>query len=217
VCTTRHIPVIGLVGGVGSGKSSIARGAGENRNVAVIDADAFGHAVLRDPDVKARIRDVFGDSVLDSQGEVDRGALGARVFGDDAEARSRRHQLEQIVHPRIREAVFAGIQDACAGPRPPDAVLLDAALLLEAGWKDECDAVVFIDTNEQERLKRVQATRGWDARELQRRELSQLDLQVKRDAADFVIDNSQSLPQSIHELQDIIDQVRRDRCSVSDN
>ena len=88
---------------------------------------------------------------------------------------------------------MAGLQEVCAGAQTPEAVLLDAALLLEAGWRDECDAVVFIETAFEDRLRRVQASRGWDARELQQREVIQLDLQSRRDAADFVIDNSQSL------------------------
>lgn len=85
-----------------------------------------------------------------------------------------------------------------------EAIVLDAAVLLEAGWDDLCDAVVFIDTPEADRIARVQAGRGWSAEQLAEREASQWPLPRKRAAADAVIDNSNSVDDAARQLDQVI-------------
>lgn len=89
---------------------------------------------------------------------------------------------------------------------PPDTevVMLDAAVMLEAGWNDLCQAIVFIDVPFADRLARVQQQRGWTEDELRRRESSQLSLEEKRHRATVVIDNSQSLDAAVNQLRDFI-------------
>jgi dephospho-CoA kinase len=180
------MPVIGIVGGVGSGKSTAAEAFVE-LGCARIDADALGHAVLREPDVKAAIVKQWGGAVLDAAGEVDRAALGRRVFADPAEL----ERLNAIVHPRMGERIAAEIEtirrrNAAVG------VVLDAAVLFEAGWDTLCTHVVFVDAPACVRRRRVEAARGWDAASWRRREKSQIPLDSKRRRCYASIDNSSS-------------------------
>jgi dephospho-CoA kinase len=186
----RHIHVVGFIGGVGSGKSALTRWLGERRNAAVISADEAGHRALEQPEVKERIREQFGPGVFDDAGTVVRSRLATRVFGSGEPQQAARRQLEQIVHPVIRRDLEQQI--ALAG-QACDLVLLDAAVMLESGWRDACDAVVYVDVRLEIRRERVQRTRRWSAEVLASREASQLPLDVKRAAADVIIDNSDSL------------------------
>jgi len=187
-----RIPIIGLVGGVGSGKSTLAAWLGRRRRVALLDADAAGHAALRRPEVRRRLRDQFGDAIFDAAGDVQRPRVAERVFGVRAEQVAARQTLESIVHPVIREQLEQELLRLRAAGEH-DLILLDAAVMLEAGWSALCDAVIFIDTPKSLRAARVQASRGWSADELARREASQWPLDRKRAAADFVVDNSADL------------------------
>ena len=187
-------PVIGVVGGVGSGKSALARAAADRWDLVRIDGDAAGHAALRDPTVKRRVREAFGGDAFAADGSVDRSALAARVFGSAAAQRDAKAALQEIVHPVIRADLLGQIADARAAGAP--AVLLDAAVLLETGYRDDCDAVIFVDVPRAGRLRRV-AAREWDAAELDRREASQWPLDRKRAAADVVIDNNGPLDDAV--------------------
>lgn len=179
------VPVIGLVGGVGAGKSTVARMLAEE-GCRVVDADRIAHDVLREDDVKNAVRETFGDSVFDSGGEVDRDRLGREVFGDSG----RREALERIVHPpilaRMRDEVEA------AGAEGPPAVVIDAPLILEKGLAKWCDGMVYIQVPVEVRHRRLREARGWSPSEIQRREASQIPLKKKRRRADTIIDNSAS-------------------------
>jgi dephospho-CoA kinase len=201
--------VVGLVGGIGSGKSSLARHLARSRPAAVIDADSIGHEVLHECEVREQIARAFGRSVFDNQGVVDRKALGRLVFGDDPAARQARQTLETIVHPRIAARLAQRIAQAQGDPGA-EAILLDAAVLLETGWRALCDKVVFVDVPLAERQRRVGLSRGWSPGELARRESSQKPLVEKRREADFVVDNSGSLDSAAEALAAIVfDEVDR--------
>lgn len=205
---TRNVPVLGLVGGVGSGKSHVAAGLAAQRNVAVIAADPIGHEVLRRPAVKAQVRQRWGDTVFTPDGEIDRSRVGQLVFGDDAASRDRRQQLEAITHPEITREVRRRIDQYQAQPHL-EAVVLDAALLLEAGWREFCDHVVFVDSPLADRQQRVASSRGWSTEELARREASQWPLERKRSACDAVIQNVGS-DQAVNQLVQLLAGWRRE-------
>lgn len=174
-------PVIALVGGIGAGKSAVAA-ALARRGGRVIDADRLGHAALRDPAVRRAVLNRW-PSVAPT-GEIDRHALGRIVFAESAA----RQELEGIVYPWIRQRVSAEIDAAKCDPSVRF-VVLDAAVILEAGWDAVWDKLLFVDAPREARLARV-ASRGWTPEELDRREASQWPLEKKRARADAVIDNS---------------------------
>ena len=195
--------IIGLAGGIGAGKSSVAA-ALRDLGCVVIDSDAEAKAALRRPEVRAEIARWWGASVLDAAGEVDRGAVARIVFSDSAQ----RRRLEALIHPLLkltRDAVIAE-----AGERGTPAVVLDAPLLFEAGLDRECDAVIFVDAPRAERLRRVRA-RGWDDAELARREKSQAPLETKRRSADHVVDNSAGEPDLRARVSEVFSAIMQGR------
>ncbi|MFO0919015.1 MAG: dephospho-CoA kinase [Planctomycetaceae bacterium] len=199
ISANHPIPVIGIVGGVGSGKSAVAKALAELVPCAVIDADRAGHQALELPDVRAALRTRFGDEIFDGQGAVIRSKLAANVFGETPEAVAARGDLEQIVHPAIARLVAEQI-DRHEAARDVRWILLDAAVMLEAKWRTQTDAVVFVDVSEEARWQRVQQ-RGWSQEEWKRREASQWPVERKRAAADIVIDNHGSLQEAARALQ----------------
>jgi dephospho-CoA kinase len=178
---------IGLVGGVASGKSLVARmlvelGAG------LLDADRTGHAVLaEDTEVREALRNRWGDEVFHPDGTVNRAAIARRVFDDDGTARADREFLEGLLHLRIRRRLKRLRGDFAAEGKP--AVALDAPVLLEAGWGPMCDILVMVDVPREVRLKRA-LERGWSEAEFDRREAAQWPIEDKRRAAQVTISNA---------------------------
>lgn len=196
-------PRIGIVGGVGAGKSAVAA-AFARQGCLVIDSDADNREILREPHVIAQIRSWWGDELLDAAGQVRRDRLAERVFADEAD----RRRLESLTHPLIgqrRDAMIA------MGNRNPAvrAIILDSPLLLESNLDRICDAVVFVDADEASRLARVQQGRGWDQAELRRRESSQLPLDEKRRRSDYVIRNDGPLENLDTQVTDVLARVVR--------
>lgn len=180
--TGNPVPVIGLVGGIGAGKSEVARLLGTHGFV-VIDADALAKAALDRPDVRARLVEWWGGTIIAPDGRVDRGALAGIVFRDP-EARRR---LESLTHPIVLETRGEVVAQAAASGRA--GVVIDAPLLFEAGSDAGCDLVIYVDAPREQRLERVLASRGWGEAELARRESAQLSLEEKRSRADVVVIN----------------------------
>jgi len=176
-------PVVGIIGGIGSGKSLVAE-AFVAHGGHVIAADRLGHEALRQPDIQAQIVARWGKQVLDAGGAIDRRRLAAIVFADTAE----RHALEAMTHPYIGRRLREEIAKARARPEVR-LIVLDAAVMLEAGWQDVCAHRVFVDTPREVRAQRLQQ-RGWSAQELENREKAQLPVDEKRRYADAVVDNS---------------------------
>lgn len=191
--------VIGLLGGVASGKSTVAAMFAE-RGLVWIDADRIAREVTTQPGVLDRIVARFGRGVLDGGGALDRARLAAVVFDDPAA----RADLEAIVHPAVRERIERALDDARDAGR---SVLLDVPLLLERGLIERCNIVVFVDASDTVRTARA-AARGWDARELARREAAQSPLDVKKLHASFTIDNSDSLSRTRDQVEAILARVR---------
>lgn len=177
-------PIIGITGGIGSGKSFVARLFGE-LGCLVIDSDAQVRAAYERPDVREILRAWWGDDVLKRDGSVDRAAIARRVFVDPRE----RERLESLLHPLVARMRDEQMAEAADDPRTV-AFVWDTPLLLEAGLHDACDAVVFVDAFEAVRLDRVRRTRGWEAAELARREILQWPLDKKREISDYAVTNT---------------------------
>jgi dephospho-CoA kinase len=192
-----RIPVIGLAGGIGSGKSEVARIL-ESLGCAVLDSDSQARALLDDPDIRDELVRWWGEGILHDQPDpsgarrVNRAAVARIVFDDPAE----RARLESLIHPRLkamRRDRIARLREQSPVESRPRAIVIDAPLLFEAGVDAECDAVIFVDAPYAQRLARVRDARGWDEAELVRREAAQLPLEEKRRRSDHVIENSGDL------------------------
>jgi dephospho-CoA kinase len=176
--------VIGLLGGIGSGKSRAAE-AFARAGARVIAGDELAHEALRRPEVREQVVRRWGAQLLDEHGEVNRRELGGIVFADPEELKA----LEAMTHPWIRRRIEEEVAKAQADPGVP-LVVLDAAVMLEAGWHGVCDELVFVDAPDEVRRRRVARGRGWTPEEARARESAQLPLTEKRARADHVLDNS---------------------------
>lgn len=192
--------VVGLIGGIGSGKSAVAA-AFARCGAKVISGDALGHEALRRPDVKAGLVRRWGPCVLGAGGEIDRRAVAGIVFAEQAGAELK--ALEALVFPHIERRIRDEIAAAEADPAVR-LVVLDAAVLLEAGWDRVCDRVVYVDTPRATRLKRLSEGRGWGAKELEERERAQLSLTEKAARADDAVDNSGTPEETARRVDDLL-------------
>ncbi len=193
-------PVLGLIGGIGAGKSTAAACLAA-RGGCVIDCDKLGHVALEQPEVKGELRAQWGDAVFNADGSVNRRAVAGVVFGTPSE----REWLEGVVFPVIGRLADERIQSANADPAVRFSVL-DAAVLLEAGWKDRCDRVLYIDAPRELREARLAARSKWTAADLTAREAAQWPSDVKKRHADVVLVNDGTREQ----LQERIDHVLTD-------
>jgi dephospho-CoA kinase len=188
--------VLGLLGGVGSGKSTVARMM-ERRGLLVLDADAEAREVVRLPEVRAALAARFGPDLFDARGELDRAALATRAFADP----SATADLNALVHPRVRERLTARL--AAAGGRP---VVFDVPLLLESPLAARVTRWVLVASPEELREQRV-AGRGWPAGERARREARQADLSAKHARADHVLENHGSIEHLERQVDALLRQI----------
>ena len=176
--------VIGILGAIGSGKSTVARYFAR-LGCAVIDADRIAHEVLEEEEVKENVIRLFGKAVIDTSGRVNRAALGKLVFED----RTALDQLNSLIHPRVMAEVerrIAEYKDA----KGVKAVVLDVPLLAEAGGADLCNVLIFVDADEAVRRERIKKSGKFDVNELKKRENFQISLDIKRKIADYSIRNN---------------------------
>jgi dephospho-CoA kinase len=191
--------VIGLIGGMGSGKSQVAAELAR-RGARVISGDQLGHEALREPEILSQVVKRWGPAVLDQDGRIDRKRLGAVVFADPHQRRA----LEALVFPwigaRMSEELTAA-KGACG------LVVIDAAVMLEAGWDPNCDVIVYVHAPRSVRLKRLAEQRGWSEMEVNRRAQAQLSLTEKASRADFVLENSGDRKQLGTQIDELLRQL----------
>ncbi len=204
-------PVIGLLGGLGSGKSTVATEFAKYGGW-LIHADQLGHEALQQPELRDRIVTHFGTEIVDSAGQIDRRKLGPKVFADPAE----RQTLEAIVHPWIGQRIKEEMAKANAAV---DAafIVLDAAIMLEAGWNKVCDWLVYIDVPRALRLQRLAQQRGWTESEVMAREAAQMPLEDKARKADFIVDNSGPLEATARQVEQLVRRLGLDRTRPADS
>jgi dephospho-CoA kinase len=189
---------VGLTGGIGSGKSSVAARLAELGAI-VIDSDRLAREVVEPgTDGHAAVVERFGTKVLAPGGAIDRAALAAEVFGDAAA----RKDLEAIIHPRVR-ARTAEIAQAA----PPGAIVVnDVPLLVEAGLSSAYNMVVVVLASEETRIARLNSARGMAESEARARIAAQATDEQRRAVADVVIVNDGTLD----ELRAEVDRVWRE-------
>ncbi len=194
--------VIGLAGGIGAGKSEVARIL-RSLGCVVVDSDKEAKEALDRPEVRDQLVGWWGRSILRPDGRADRKAIADIIFKDPAQ----RRRLEGLVHPILRthRAVLRRRSPGAA------AIVIDAPLLFEAGVDAECDTVIFIDAPREVRLARVRAARGWDEAELTRRESSQMPLEEKRRRSARSISNTGNAAELADQVARILDSILKAR------
>jgi dephospho-CoA kinase len=179
--------LVGLTGGIGSGKSTVSGILAEHGAV-ILDADAFAHRAVRPgTEAFARVVERFGNEVVLPDGELDRQRLADLVFADP----QRRRDLEAIVHPEVRRMIAEGIQ---ANAQTDAVVVLESPLLIEMGQHEGCEVLVVVATSADEAVARLVA-RGMAESDARARQAAQLPLEDKARLAHVVLDNDGSLDQ----------------------
>lgn len=192
--------VIGIVGGIGSGKTEVSKMFGQLGGW-VFHADPCVHLLLKDLAIKEKIINQFGARILDEDGNISRGELGKIVF---SETESRK-VLEDILHPEVRKKAVESIelgQKSCLH----SFVILDIPLLLEKGWRDLCDFLVFVDCGSELRKARAKE-RGWTEELWIIREISQMPLTNKALLCDYNIINSADLNETFHQVRALVEKL----------
>jgi len=186
---------IGLTGGIGSGKSTVATMLADLGAV-VINADTVGHDVYRPhTDGWRQVIAAFGSCIVRPDQTIDRPALGAIVFADPAQLR----RLNAIVHPLIAADIRRRI-DALRAAGTGAPIVVEAAVLIEAGWQSLVDTVWLVVASRAAVTQRITAQRGLSAGDVARRIDSQLSDDERRRFADVVIENTGSLDTLRHEV-----------------
>lgn len=179
--------VIGLTGGIGTGKSEVARLLSE-LGAMIISADQVGHeAYTPNSEIWREVVEAFGERILLDTGEIDRQKLGAIVFADPEQLT----KLNQIMHPRMARMVAHRIQEL--RDQGVSVVVVEAALLFEAGWDSLVDEVWVTDSGPDQVIHRLQARNGLDEQEIRKRIDSQMSAEERLSRSDVVVDNSGDL------------------------
>ncbi len=202
--------ILGVLGGVASGKSAAARFlAGEGGWV--VSADEIVHKLLAEKDAIEAFSRRFGETVLGPNGGLDRARLAQLVF-DPEQGAEARAALEDWTHPRVRARILARIEEARSEGVPR--VVLDVPLLLEtdaqSGLARLCHVLVFVAVSDEQRDQRGREQRSWPAGEVARREAAQLPLDEKMERADYVLSNETTLEELEAACRHVLAQIEAD-------
>lgn len=197
---TTPLPIIGVTGGIGSGKSLVANILKENGCV-VADADENTKVVLHRKEVQQQLVEWWGAKVLDDNGNVDRAFVASIVFNEENEL----NKLESLIHPLVRK-----LQEETFNNAPKDAIglVIDAPLLMESGLNTLCDVIIFVDSPFETRLKRVVEHRSWNEEQLRKRGASQIGLDTKRSSADHIIINDGDIAHIEQQTRSVLSLIR---------
>jgi dephospho-CoA kinase len=192
--------IVGLLGGVGSGKSAVAA-LFRKLGARTVDADRIAHGVLEEPAVRKSLISWWGPGIL-RRGRVDRAEVARRAFAAPAET----VKLNALVHPRIGRELRREIAQT---RRKGGILVVEAALLLETGSDAWCDVLVFVDAPREVRKRRTAAARGWTSAEWSRRERAQWAVGKKKQKADYVVDNGGPRAVATKQVERILQEIAR--------
>lgn len=196
--------IIGLTGGIGSGKSTVAA-CFRDQGIPVIDADSIGHRLLEtDPAIRQAILDIFGDSILDADDAIAREKLAEQVFCNEP----LRKQLNGILHP----AIVAEVGRQCAAHHTAgcEAVIVEAALIGESGSREPwLTGLILVTASPNIRIERLVRFRSFSREDAVRRIAAQLSPERKRVIADWVIDNDGGLEALKEHVLKVAEEIRR--------
>jgi dephospho-CoA kinase len=194
-------PIIGITGGIGSGKSTVASIL-EGLGAGVIASDRLNHEELNAPGVVKTLRKWWGETVVTPDGRAHRDAIRRIVREDPAALK----KLERLVHPRIARRSAELIAAYQADPQRP-AIVWDAPLLYEARLAPKCDVVIFVEADADVRLGRLEQSRGWTRADLERLEKYQKPLDFKRAKADYIIENNSDRVALHPQVKDVFSRI----------
>lgn len=183
--------VIGLTGGIGTGKSTVA-GLLMDRGWTLLSSDATAHAlVASNADVRKALIDIVGSDAYLPDGVPNRPAIAAAIFGDSDAHHQRKHDVERVIHPRVLDHHFAELESMRKAGVP--LVCIESALLYEVELEDAFDFVIVVDAIDDVRIERVMQRSALTRQQVEHRINEQMPMSEKRAAADFVIANNASL------------------------
>jgi dephospho-CoA kinase len=186
--------VVGITGGIGSGKSAVTR-CFELRGITVVDADVVARLIVEPgTHALAAIATHFGNAILQADGGLDRAALRSRVFSNDDD----RRWLEQLTHPLIGQEILAQISASCS-----PYTILSSPLLLDTSQKALVDCVVVVDVPEALQLQRTMQRDSNDEAQVRRIMAAQMSRADRLERADIVIDNSRSLEELDNQVEEL--------------
>jgi dephospho-CoA kinase len=198
--------ILGLVGGVGCGKSLVA-GMFVEFGAGLVDADEIGHELLLDSAISEQIRSHFGERVFcDVNGNscVNRAKLARIVFEQSEQGLAELKYLNSILHPPITKIINQKIQHLFQNNY--NIIILDAPLLLETGFKQIADKIIFVDSSRENRLARIRK-RNWTENDLNLRESSQLPIKEKQQHADFIISNNKTINNTKKQVETLMKKI----------
>jgi len=206
VGATGKKPIIGILGGIGSGKSTVASEFAK-LGCKVIDADKIAHELLDEPAVKAKIVGLCGRAILDSAVKIDREKLAEVVFTDADKLSS----INEIIHPIVlqrAEKLIKKYQAEVGAVREPpvQAIILDMPLLVEVGWDKRCDKLIFVNCDQKLRLNRAKKL-GFDKNQVKIRENFQISLDNKANLADNTVENNSDFSVLARQVTDIFSYI----------
>jgi len=194
-------PIIGIIGGVGSGKSTVAAEFGK-LGCKVVDADKIAHDLLEKKAAKEKIVDLFGEAILDSAGKIDHKKLADVVFADADKLSS----LNKIIHPLVLGRAEELIKQY-NNQNEVKAIVLDMPLLVEVGWARRCDKLIFVDCKRQLRVDRAKKMGVFDENQVKIRENFQISLDNKAKLTDNIIDNNSDFSALARQVIDIFSYI----------
>lgn len=197
----RKKPIIGILGGVASGKSTVAAEFARLGSK-VIDADKIAHELLERNDVKEKVVSVFGKAILDTAGKIDRRKLGDIVFAN----RGKLSSLNKILHPLVLARTEQLIEQYNQ-ENEVKAIVLDMPLLLEVGWAKRCDKLIFVGCKRKLRVDRAKKIGIMTENQLKIRENFQISLDRKATIADNTLDNDSDLSGLAKQVADIFSHI----------
>lgn len=187
---------IGITGGVGSGKTEILKYIGQHYKCEIHLADEAAHQVKRaGTECFARLVELLGEEIVGADGEIDKAAMADRIFADSELL----NKVNAIVHPAVQEYLLEKLTLARENPEV-ELFFVEAALLIEAGYKELVDEMWYIYADETVRRMRLKSFRGYQDEKISRIMGSQLTEEEFRRASDFVIDNSGTLADSYRQI-----------------
>jgi dephospho-CoA kinase len=198
-------PIIGIMGGIGSGKSTVAAEFAK-LGCKIIDADTIAHDLLEENEVRRQIIDLFSNEILDSHGKIDRKKISEIVFNNPELL----FKLNNIIHPGVLQKTEELIEQYNKDNQCK-AIILDMPLLLEVGWEKRCDRLIFVDCDEKTRNNRVK-NKFSEKNNIKNRENFQISLDKKKNIADNTVNNNSDFSSLVRQIAEIFSYIMMDNC-----